>query len=68
MGNFRCWPQPPVLRGCKNSFGYVRDNDLAEILRHSPEVDPIRTFALPAIGLYAFLWWMAIASNHANVT
>ena len=29
-----------VFRGCKKSFGYVKDNDLAETLRHSPEVDP----------------------------
>ena len=35
-------------RGCKNSFGYVRYNGLAEPLRHSPEVDPNR--ALRALG------------------
>ena len=32
------------FRGCNKSFGYVRDNGLTELLRHSPEVDPNETF------------------------
>ena len=46
------------LSSCSNSFGYVRDNRLAGIVRHSPGDDPnrlSRTLYESRLAMTAFL-------------